>query len=126
MDFFHLVLLFEPVRLLFFQNFPSHTFIRTRTFIKHFRKRPKINRILQLSKYVFFVFGKPLWTKLTKKYTSIQCIVVRNYCLLMHNTATYEQIGTIHKCQIFLKERSSWNSGITKWIIRYFQQQIWK
>ena len=37
LGFFHPVLLFGPVRLLFFQNFPPPTFIRPLTFIMHFR-----------------------------------------------------------------------------------------
>ena len=37
MDFFLPVLLFGPVHLLFFQNFPPRTFIRNRTFNRHLR-----------------------------------------------------------------------------------------
>ena len=37
LGFFHPVLLFGPVCLLVFQNFPPRMFIRTRTFIRHLR-----------------------------------------------------------------------------------------
>ena len=40
MFFFHPVLLFRPVCLLVFQNFPPRTFIRTHMFIRHFRVSP--------------------------------------------------------------------------------------
>ena len=48
LTFFDPVLLFGPVRLLVFQNFPPGTFIRNRTFIRHLR----VSNLISFIKFV--------------------------------------------------------------------------